>query len=276
MVFRKILTHKWPLAISLILIVSLYLWLIKEHEQLKSIQFVLGWILTFLAFLMSSYKLKRYLSVLPLGSNAAWHLFHLYGGFWCSVLFLLHAGWHLPSSPINQALWIGFVLILLSGIFGFILTKIIAPLVSGSGERLIYERIPGHISLTRERSQLLILKAAASTSGKPLTDYYHQHLMAFFNHAGHLGFKLLTHKKRFTRYMVEMDELVRYLDTENQQHLHEMQKLLKQKSMMDWQYSTLSLLRQWTLLHVPLIWFTLIILLVHIMIQYAFMVRSLW
>jgi len=276
MVFRKILKHKTPIVSSLIAYFALSYWLQLQHNKLANVDFVLGWSLVVLAFFMSSYKLRKKISVLPLGKASSWHVLHIYGGFWCVALFVLHAGVSWPSSPINQALWLGSVIILISGIIGLLLTKFLTPKISVQGERLIYDRIPGHISLTREHSIQLILKAAKSPSGKPLVDYYNQNLIAIFSRCGHLGFKLFIHRKQLNKHIHELNAIQRYLDSENQKRLQRMKKLVIHKYILDWQYSTLAILRQWTLFHVPVIWFTLIILLAHVMIQYAFEIVKLW
>ncbi len=276
MVLRKILSHKWPLLFSLLLLTSLFLWLANAHRQLQSTQHILGWILMGLACIMTSYNLRKRLSILPLGNNKTWYLFHLYMGLLSSVVFSLHAGWTWPSSPINQALWLGSIAILLSGVLGFAVNKLLTPLVSSQGERLIFDRIPGHISLNRERSQLLMLDAAASKAGKPLADYYHHKLLDVFNHSGQLGLTLFVQQKRLERHLIELNEIGRYLDSENQQRLKQLNGLLKQKSMLDWQYSTLSIIRAWTLLHVPAIGFTFLVLIAHVIIQYAFEMRQPW
>ncbi len=276
MVFKKIANHKWALLISLILFsVTLY-WLELRRQQLVNTQYVLGWILFVLALIMASYNLRKKLSVLALGTNKTWYLIHIYGGLWSLFFFGFHAGWSWPAGLINQALWIGSILILSSGLIGALLNKFLTPRISSQGERLLFDRIPGHISINREKSKALILKAAASKEGKPLLDYYNNKLLTIFTHQGSRGFKIFGHNKILVGMLIELEELERYLDKDNKLRLIQLKILLKQKFVLTWQYSILSILRNWTLLHVPIIWFTFIILIVHIITQYAFQMRNLW
>ena len=273
MVFKKILT---PLILNVLLLLSLINWLEKQQNQLLNPQYILGWTLFFLTLFMSAYGLKKKLSTLPLGSNRTWYQLHIVFGVWCLVIFGFHTHWSIPNNLINFFLWLGFVSIITSGFLGYFLIKFLAPNVSARGERMIFNKIPQAIYSNRQKAIKLIQQTAASENGKPLVDYYNSKLKRVFQNNGHLWLKFFGYKNRLQRKLIELEELDRYLDSENQQRLCLLKELVKQKFMLSWQYTSLSILRNWTLLHVPIIWFTIILLVIHIVIQYAFQLRTPW
>jgi hypothetical protein len=273
MVFKKILI---PTIFNLLLLLILLQWLDLQHRNLENPQYILGWTLLGLTVFMSFYSLRKKLSTLPLGSNSTWYLLHLIIGVWCFILFGLHTRWTIPENLINFALWLGYITILISGIVGYLLNKFLAPVVSSHGERLIFNRIPQFINRNREEATKVIQEAASSEFGKPLFDYYTKGLKDVFYHNGHLWHRIIGHKRRLQRILIQLEDIERYLDAENTQRMIQLKELVKQKFLLSWQYSTLSILRNWTVLHVPIIWFTMIVLMVHIISQYAFQLRTPW
>ena len=251
-------------------------WIENQYNSLENPQYLLGWLLLSIMVFLSLYSLRKKISTLPLGSNRLWYILHLYAGFWCSIIFGYHTNWAFPNNLINQVLWICLLIIIISGYIGFLLIKFLTPKISAHGERMVLNKIPQFISQNREKAIYIIKNAADTENGKPILDFYHKELKSIFLNKGFLWFNLFGHKSRLQQKLDKLNRLQRYLDKENIVRINDLNELIKQKYLLTWQYSTLSILRYWIILHVPVIWFTLSIIVVHVISQYAFQINMPW
>ena len=78
--------------ISIIVVLAAVLVFANEaySTALYQSEFLIGWVLLFVLLLLSLYRIRKPLSMLPIGSSASWVQLHVYGGVLSIFLFGIH------------------------------------------------------------------------------------------------------------------------------------------------------------------------------------------
>src|SRR4051812_36745386 len=82
-----------------------------------------GWLLALLMVALAAYTLSKKLPFLPLGASSSWLQFHIYAGLLTVLVFVLHAGPHLPRGPLGWVMEVLFVGVAGSGLVGLGLSR---------------------------------------------------------------------------------------------------------------------------------------------------------
>jgi len=233
-------------------------------------EFYSGWLLVAVMAVLTIYGLRRKLTMLPVGRNAAWLQVHVYGGWITVLLFALHIGWRIPQGWFEISLAALFVLVAGSGIVGTIFSKGIPKELTRRGEEVIFERIPGFISELRREAEDLVLASVQETNSTTIHDLYAGHLRSYFGGPKNF-FQHLTNSGRgiFT-LMTEFDARKRYLNTKEDEFAEQLRALVVKKDDLDFHYALQAALKGWLFVHVPLITSLWIMAILHLVMVYAF------
>ena len=116
-------------------------WLVWIYGNgLRDPRYLDGWLLAGGMSLQLSFHIAIKTASLSPKSAARWRKIHIFVGYLLIAAFISHSDFSLPDTDLEWALWAGFVLVTLSGIFGTYLAWSLRA-KHGIDERIGYERI---------------------------------------------------------------------------------------------------------------------------------------
>ena len=243
--------------------------------SLRDTSFLTGWLLVAGLVLLTLFNARKKLPVLPLIGASQWLQFHVYVGLLTSFVFLLHTSVRLPQGPFEKILWLAFVFLAASGVFGILLSRALPNLIRQRGERVIFERIPGfRAELAREVEGLAEWSITESNSNA-IASYYADRLLPFFGGPKNIFAHLQGTLEPLNKLQDEMNALQRYMDPNEQKILEEIRERVVLKDNLDRQYALQFVLKVWLFLHIPLTYLLLVLSAAHVVLVYAFAMGSL-
>ena len=190
-------------------------WLVWIYGNgLRDPRYLDGWVLAGGMAMQVSFHIAK-MAGLSLKSATRWRKMHIFAGYLVIAAFISHSDFSLPDTGFEWALWTGFVLVTLSGIFG---TYLVWSLKAKGriDEGVSYDRIPA----LRAELELAFLRAVAETNppaaaidlpGLPhdawITDLYTTHLEDFFQGPRNFSAHLIGSQRPLKRLTAAIDNL---------------------------------------------------------------------
>ncbi|MFA6960567.1 MAG: hypothetical protein WC205_07455 [Opitutaceae bacterium] len=259
---------------SIITLVVIILALLAGHLALQVAFYPLaicsGFLLFALIILLTLFNARKKLPFLPLLKASHWLQFHAYAGWLSVVVFLLHIDWRIPHGTLEQILAAVFVVVAGSGIFGMILSRMLPPRITRSGDPIIFERIPGLRRRLLEHTDALVLKAEETTGSTSLADFYGKHLRRYLDHQPAWFLAMRNLDRRNSSISTELKSIQRYLNADELAVSAELADIIEAKRDLDFQYSAQRLLKTWLFIHIPLTYSLLILGVVHACIALSY------
>ncbi len=247
-----------------------YLGNIGYEVALRDVQYFNGWVLTVCMLVMMVLTLRKRMVILPFGRVRLWLLLHYYLGFLTVGIFLVHSRFRIPDSPLEWLLWILFMTVAVSGLFGGLISKLVPKRLEAQGERILFERIPVFRNRLAEEAEALALESVKGGNTVSIAALYTNLLGEYFARPRNYFAHLRSSNRPLTRIIGEMASIERYLDDEGKKRLAKMRELVETKNNLDFQYANGSLLKLWLFLHIPATYALIIAIVVHIVVGYAF------
>ena len=210
-----------------------------------------GLLLLALVLGLALFNARKKLPFLPLVRASTWLQIHIYAGWFCLFIFLLHVHFRIPGGPFEVTLALIFCLVVLSGFFGLYISREMPPRMARSGEALLYDRIPAFRLQIKRNVEELIRKAEAETESSTLGNFYVERLRAFFTRIPNALSALGAADRGLHSLLAEMDALNRYLDDREKAIALEIRDWIETKQNLDFQYASQRLLRLWLFVHIP-------------------------
>lgn len=227
-----------------------------------------GWVLFGVMVLLTIYNARKKLPFLPLGSSEAWLQFHIYGGFFTVLLFLIHLNFRLPTGWFEGALAGLYLVVAVSGVVGLILTRVLPRRLATRGGEALHEKIPALRHLLRQQAEELAL---GGTSQSPaIAEFYTRKLHHFFSGPRNFRLHLLESRHPLNAVVAELDELRRYLNEQERATLEQLTQLVRRKDGLDYHHALQSTLKLWLFVHLPFTYSLMICTLFHIVVVFAF------
>ena len=175
-----------------------------------------------------------------------------------------------PDGPVNVTLGIVFVLVALSGIGGFLVSRGISRRLTRRGEEVIYERIPQFRRELREEADDLVRKSVEETESPTIADFYAGRLRHLFD--GPRDFLQHLFEMNISRYALETEffNVGRYLSDTEQEVLDDLARIMRRNDELNYHNALQSTLKGWLFLHVPLTYSMLVLIVVHVILVYTF------
>jgi hypothetical protein len=216
--------------------------------------FTTGYVLFGLMIFLAVYNGRKKLSMLPIGKASIWLTLHLAGGILALVFFRLHVGSLWPIGPMHRSLAVLFYAVCLSGIVGYGLQLWLSRRLAQAGSEIIFERIPAEIAAIRAQVEKAVLEAAAESGNDTLGRDYLQSLAWYFVQPRFFWSSALGGFGRRAEnwYQRNLTTIGRYLSEAERAKLGDLLQLGEEKRLVDVQYAMQSLLKRWTMFHVPL------------------------
>jgi hypothetical protein len=248
---RPLVSRRVGLTIALLVACACAYWVWRALGiALRPVGIYTGLLLLGLVFFLTIFNARKKLPFLPLMRASTWLQVHIYIGWFCFFVFLLHINFRLPGGPMEIILAAVFCIVVASGAFGLFISRWLPARMARSGEPLIYERMPTHRRYIRERLEELILKAEVETESSTLGDFYLKRLKKFFDHSPSAWQALALREMGPQHIIAEMNALSRYLNSREKEIAAELHGWIEQKQNLDFQYSAQRLLKLWLFVHI--------------------------
>jgi hypothetical protein len=255
------------------------LWLVWIYgNALRDPRYLDGWILAGGAIFQLCFHVASKTAVLPAKSVMRWRKLHIFLGYLLIAAFISHTDFSLPDTGFEWVLWAAFVLVTLSGIFGTYLAWSLRA-KRGIDERVRYDLIPARRAELARDVQGAVTKtdpgaAAIALPAPPydawIMDLYTTHLRDFFEAQHNFSAHLVGSQRPLKRLIDEIDHLSSYVDQSGQKKLAAIKNLVVEKDRLDFARVYLGLTKGWLLVHVPVTYALIVLMVLHVLVVYAF------
>jgi hypothetical protein len=213
-------------------------------------------------------------------SAMRWRKIHIFLGYLLIAAFISHSDFSLPDTGFEWALWAGFLLVTLSGIFGAYL----AWSLKAKGridEGVSYDRIATlraelarDVHATVAETDPATAQIALPLPGLPhdawIMDLYANHLRDFFDGPRNFTAHLIGSQRPLRRLTDEIDNLSNYVDQQSREKLAAIKDLVVEKDRLDFARVYLGLTKGWLFVHVPVTYALFVLAVLHVVVVYAF------
>ena len=254
-------------------------WLVWIYGNgLRDPRYLDGWMLAGGMGLQLYFHMARKRGTLSPKSAVRWRRIHIYLGYLLIAVFISHSDFSLPDTRFEWALWAGFVLVTLTGIFGTCLAWLLDA-NRWIDDGITYDRIPARrVELAREIHAAIVepdlVAAQLPLPGLPhddwIKDLYTDHLRDFFQGQRNSAAHLIGSQRPLKRLTDEIDDLSRYVDRQSQEKLAAIKALVVEKDRLDFARVYLGLTKAWLFVHVPVTYALIVLGVVHVLVVYAF------
>jgi hypothetical protein len=248
------------------------------HNGLRDARYLDGWVLAGGMGLQLAFHIAIKTASLSPKSAARWRKFHIFIGYLLIAAFILHADFSWPDTGFEWALWTGFVLVTLSGMFGTYLAWSLR-VRHAIDERIGYDRIPiRRAELARDVHAAVartdLAPAAIALPTPPydawIMDLYTTQLRDFFQGQHHFAAHLIGSQRPLKRLTDEIDNLSAYVDRPSQEKLAVIKNLVVEKDRLDFARVYLGISKGWLFVHVPVTYALIVLTVLHVLVVYAF------
>ena len=233
-------------------------------------QYYSGWVLAILICSLLLYGVKKHFSILNVGKSASWAQWHYYCGWLVLLMFLIHIEFSIPTGSFEVVLAILLCSIIGVGIFGLVMNRLYAKRLAQLNYEVVYERISFLRNELKAELEAELFESVKQSKSSTLTDYYYGQLSNYFakphDTIGHLIGSSYSHRNRET----ELEYQLRYLNQEEAGFVIKMTAYLRKKFMLDCHLALQAAMKYWTLLHAPLAIGLSLLIVLHIVLVYAF------
>jgi hypothetical protein len=227
-------------------------WHVVTRRGLGDPVFVTGYLLLAAIVFLALYNGRKKLSMVPLGRVSTWLTLHLVVGCATIVLFTLHARTLWPLGLADRALALLFYLVTLSGLGGYVLQLWLPGRLTRSGPEVIYERIPAEIAILRDAAERVVTTAAEQAGFDTLGRYYVETLSWYFARPRFQLSHVFGGRRAEFWFRRRLATIRHHLSDAERPALDRLAELGAAKTVVDTQYAMQSVLKAWTLFHVPL------------------------
>jgi hypothetical protein len=252
-------------------------WLVSIYgDALRDPRFLDGWVLAAGMSLQLGFHIAVKTNRLPPKSVMRWRKVHVFVGYLLIAAFLSHSDFSLPNSGFEWALWLAFVLVTLSGLFG----TYISWSLQAKGEideRVGYDRLGVRVAKLARDVHDIVATPGPTAIGLPtppynawIIDLYTNHLRDFFGGHRNLSSHLIGSKHALKRLTSEIDNLSRYVDAPSQEKLAAIRNLVVEKDRLDFARVHFGLAKVWLFVHVPITYALIVLSVLHVLVIYAF------
>jgi hypothetical protein len=253
-------------------------WLVWIYGNgLRDPRYLDGWVLAGGMGLQLAFHIAIKTASLSPTSAARWRKIHIFVGYLLIAAFISHSDFSLPDTGFEWALWAGFVLVMLSGIFGTYLAWSLRA-KHAIDERIGYDSIPTRrAELARDVYVVAKVDLPAAAIALPATPYdawimdlYTNHLRDFFGGQRNFTAHLIGSRRPLKRLTDEIDNLSPYVDKQSQMKLAVIKNLVVEKDWLDFARVYLGLTKGWLFVHVPVTYALIVLTVLHVVVVYSF------
>lgn len=280
LVVLRLLTNQSVLQGLLIITLSFGLyWLVWIYGNgLRDPRYLDGWVLAGGMILQWQFHLAVKTARLSPVSVKRWRRVHIFIGYVVIAAFISHSNFTLPDTAFEWAMWLSFVLIVLSGTLNAYLSWSLSAR-HNLDDHVSYDRIPGrrseiahevHAAITRTNSDQIALALPTPSYDAWISDLYTNHLRDFFQGPRNFMAHLVGSQEPLKQLTNEIDNLSSYVDANNKKTLSLIKNLVVEKDRLDFARVYFGLTRGCQFVHVPLTYALTVMVFMHVVVVYAF------
>ncbi|MBS0267649.1 MAG: hypothetical protein JSS54_01585 [Proteobacteria bacterium] len=254
-------------------------WLVEIYAQgLRDPRYLDGWLLAGGMGLQLTFHVANKTGRLTPKSSTRWRTFHIFVGYLLIAAFLSHSTFSLPKSAFGWALWTGFMLVTMSGLFGTYLAWSLKT-KGRIDERIGYDRIPSRIAELAQDVKTVVampdppadaIALPAAPYDAWIIDLYTNHLKDFFEGPRNTSSHLVASQHPLKRLIDEINHLSPYVDAQGQEKLSRIWNLVAEKDRLDFARVHFGLTRAWLFVHVPVTYGLLVLSVLHVLVVYSY------
>lgn len=257
-------------AVLAIVVATSWFSLSVLEASIRATSFWSGWVLLTTVVSLALFNGRKKLPFLRLGTAASWMQFHIYAGVFSILVYLAHAGFHLPQGTLEFSLCVLFALIAASGVVGLFLSRMIPVGLTSRGEPVLFERIPAlRLGLQRE-VQELVVDCAKENQTTTISDFYSNRLDQFFRGPRNVIYHLMGWTRAMRDLEREIAAMDRYLNDNEREVAAQILERAHLKDDLDYQWARQLVLKGWLFVHIPLTFSLLILAAFHVFVVYGF------
>ncbi len=224
-----------------------------------------GWALLVALLLLAAYGLRKRLAFLRLGRSGSWRVLHLWLGCGALLVFLAHAGGP-PAGAFRLFLWLAFLGVALSGLVGWILSRVLPRSLAGLEEEVVFERLGEARDELRRRAQELALTHPESE----LARLYPRRLHRFLSGPRDTWAHLRRVPGEAERVLSELEDHARRVGAAEAHTAEALAALVRRKRDLDRHSAQQGALKLWLWVHLPLTGVTFLAVALHVLVVHAF------
>lgn len=214
--------------------------------------FVSGWILAAVIVFLAAYNVRKMIPFLPLGSSSTWLQVHIYAGLLTAAIFATHVSYRLPTGVFECLLAASFLTVFASGVIGLFITRSIPRRLTDLGNEVIFEHIPIARRQLQEQIESLVLAENTVDKSSAVAEFYRDRIRPFVVQRSVVLSNLFFGGDRNYRGLQRaIEDHARYLDTDEQAVLGEVNLLVHRKHQLDVQFALQAALKVWLFVHIP-------------------------
>ncbi len=266
--------------VLLIMVMSgILLWLVWIYGNgLRDPRYFDGWVLAGGMIFQLLFHIAVKVTRLSPASVKQWRKFHIFVGYVLIAAFISHSDFSLPDTGFEWALWLGFVLVALSGILSTYLSWSLSA-KRDLDNQVSYDLIPArraelaqdvHNAVTKGGAATVALALPAPAYEAWITDLYNNHLHDFFQGQRNFIAHVLGSQKPVKRLIEQIDNLSGYVDAKNQEKLYIIRDLVVEKDKLDFARAYFGLSRGSMFVHVPVTYALIVMTILHVVVAYSF------
>jgi hypothetical protein len=261
----------WWNSIVLVAAAALFVWAHGAFRgRLGRLDYLTGWALLAVIVFLALYNGRKKLPFLPLGNSETWLQIHIYVGYLAFVIFLIHGNYRLPSGWFEICLAGVFGVVMLSGIFGLVLSRQVPKRLATRGGEVFFERIPAYRRSILNRAEQLALDSTKETEATTLLEFYTRNLREYFTRRGRYLAHLFEDQRGLQALLARIEDLKRFTNDQENKVLNEFAELVRERDRLDYHAALQGVLKGWLFVHIPFTVSLLIFTLAHIVLVFGF------
>jgi hypothetical protein len=242
----------------------------RARDSNPHLTYLTGWLLLALMLYLTAFNLRKKFSFIPLVSTRAWLVAHTYLGLFTTVAFFLHLRWRVPTGVLETSLALLFLIVTVSGLLGWWLSRVIPARQTAVGGEVPFEEIPVILRGVRLKAEALVLASIPGAKASTLAEFYAGRLAGFFAGPANFQAHLFGSRRPLNRLLGQMAEVHRFLSADEKRDLDILTTLVRQKDALDFHRASQFVLKGWLFVHIPLTYALLAFSAAHILVVLAF------
>ncbi len=237
---------------------------VPQHAYLS------GWVLFGLMLILTFFNLRKKVPFLRMGKASTWLQLHIMLGVISGALFLVHVAWSWPVGIFNQVFAGCFLVVFLSGLVGWWMSRTFPRRLTVAGYETPFEKIADARNNLRKQAEALVLANGEGKSPSLAAVRYADQFGLFFTKPANFWAHLFESRAPQAAHASQFDEMERYIEKGEMKMFAELRDLVAQKHLLDYQYSLQLALRLWLFIHIPLSYSLLIFSVLHLVLVHSF------
>ncbi|MCA9264850.1 MAG: hypothetical protein KDA60_13415 [Planctomycetales bacterium] len=256
---------------SLAAAVAINLLLKWQFERLGPSDFTSGYLLLAGVVFLTSYHWRKRFPFWPLGKVSTWLQAHIYVALILCTVFWTHVGaWHVPQGTLELLLYVFFLTVAASGIYGLVITRRIPRRLAKLREEFVYERIIALRETVRRQAHGVVVGLATEQDAPTICDFYLTRLVPFFDRPRGLWYYMRPTSRLRNAIHREIVDLQRYYSPEEKLASETLTELVDRRDDMDYHDALQCQLKAWLFLHIGMTYGLLVLVAVHTVLVHAF------